>query len=1292
VLRYESLGCLHEMFQRQAKATPDDVAVVGDDDLVMSFKELDVASDVLADALQLRGVVRDSSVGIYMGRCVGYVISYIAILKAGGAYMPLDVSYPDVLLEDIFEDSKPVCVITNPKTQKKVLDKGQTVIVLNENWKEKLESENKAAENGGARFIRPEVHLDDLAYIVYSSGTTGKPKGIMCPHRGAVFSYTWRHLICPFETGDRVACNVFFVWEMLRPLLKGIPLYVIPDTAIYDPLLLSKFLKKHLITRILFTPSLLETVLDAQNLSIGDFSTLKVIWFCGEVVTTSLLDRCNSKLPWVRFYNLYSISECHDVATSDLNEFLKKEDETQDTKKRKFAPVGSVCPGIHVVILDNEGNPQPVGMPGEIFVGGPTLARGYLNRPEMNEKRFVKRPDNVSPAVGDRLYRTGDWGLIRSDRNLEICGRCDSMVKIRGYSIEVQAVEAALMSLPNVNACVVLAVGDEGQDKQLVAYVVPEKNVTKKEIRDSLKTKLPFYMIPSYYIFLQGIPVLAASGKLDKKALPSIDSRRPSVSFLSEEHVEPVTDTEKFLEETWCEILQMEIIDVQESFFDLGGHSLLAARLLGKIRARFTDREVTMQHLFANPTIFEYAGYIHMLSLEINFNSDNINELDLNSEVQNNSVGHVNLDIQLRAFWRSLRFGGNLFRRGRVLLTGATGFLGAYLLKELLLHTKVKVYCLVRRLPDKTGEERLKENLEFYEACSLMSNIYFQAFNKRVSVLFGDVALVNLGLSEEDHAFLTYEIDYVIHAAAYVNLVYPYEALKGTNVTGTRNVLLFAQTGKIKPLHYISTNAVFPNNKVRVMCKEQPTTLEDAKDLRGGYSQTKWVAEQLLLKAIGQGLPITMYRIGNLSGDRTNAGWNPSDFILLVLRASLQTSSWPDVDWQIEMTPVDFVSRSIVRLSQNLQASVHKIFHIVQQEEITGRCLFDWLNTECGYNLKLVSMDEWCRNVEGIADTRLVPGHPEVRKMLENASLFSYNTTFDLMNFKAATSENYPSLNKALMRSYINKLTKRNVLSRPPRPMFNNSSYQIVYSQPLGGNVAVVTGASSGIGRSIAIHLASAGAKVCIAARSVDKLEELKSEIEKNGGVAALFKCDVTVREEVIQLVKYAETNLGPVDIMVNNAGVMMYTMMSNLMMDDWDKTIDVNCKGVTNGIGAVLTGMISRGRGHIVNMSSDAGLQGFAGLAVYSGTKFFVEGVSQALRHEMVGKGIKVTCIQPGDVKTNIQVNTTDMEARKQYDASENCKILDPDDIGRAVTYVVSQPDHVAINQLLIEPKEAPI
>lgn len=244
----------------------------------------------------------------------------------------------------------------------------------------------------------------------------------------------------------------------------------------------------------------------------------------------------------------------------------------------------------------------------------------------------------------------------------------------------------------------------------------------------------------------------------------------------------------------------------------------------------------------------------------------------------------------------------------------------------------------------------------------------------------------------------------------------------------------------------------------------------------------------------------------------------------------------------------------------------------------------------------------------------------------------------------------------------------------------------------LAGCVAIVTGASSGIGAAIARHLALAGAHVAVAARRKEKLEDIKSDIEKEGGVAIAIRCDVTNREEVKSMVQHTESILGPVNILVNNAGVMYYTMMKNLKEDQWERQIDLNCKGVLNCIGAVLDGMIKRGKGHIVNISSDAGRRGFAGLAVYSGTKFFIEGLSQGLRLELSKSGIKVTCIQPGDVKTELQSHSTDQEAKDAFDKSEQITVLQPEDIANAVVYATTQPPYAAVNEILVEPRESPI
>jgi len=409
-----------------------------------------------------------------------------------------------------------------------------------------------------------------------------------------------------------------------------------------------------------------------------------------------------------------------------------------------------------------------------------------------------------------------------------------------------------------------------------------------------------------------------------------------------------------------------------------------------------------------------------------------------------------------------------------------------------------------------------------------------------------------------------------------------------------------------------------------------------------------------------------------------------------VLRASFLTRTFPDVDWMVEMTPVDFVSSSIVKLSQKF-STVQQIYHVVQPRSITGRSLFKWINRDFGGNLKLVDFEKWCSNIE-MMDNELNPpkGHSSVKKMLsgiamsKDRSLFAYNTTFSIKNFEKALlgiGSSYPSVNYQQLRSYMSNLQRRNLITTSSDG-----------GSRLQGQVAIVTGASSGIGREISLHLARAGVKVCVAARSVGKLEELKKEIEEEGATCAAVKCDVVNGEDVKKMVNECEKQLGSCDILVNNAGIMQYTRMSKGLIDVWNQTIDVNCKGMTNCIGNVLPGMVERGHGHIVNMSSDAGRRGFAGLAAYSGTKFFVEGLSQAMRLEVAGQGVKVTCIQPGDVKTNISNNPVDPEAFKEFAADASAKLLDPQDVARAVVFAVTQPEHVAINEILVEPKEFPI
>lgn len=1284
---YEKQGLLHDIFENQAKITPDNVAVVDEWGNQITYKGLDVKSEILGRHLVHIGVKPNDCVGLYLNLGIEYTTAYIAILKAGAAYLPLDISVPKDKLKVVLDDANPTAIITT-EDYLEILEGCDNIVSLEEGWDKRFEI--------GEAYLPSNLTLDNLAYIVYSSGTTGKPKGILCPHRGAVFSYHWRHEAYPYIRGEKVACNIFFTWEMLRPLLKGATLYIIPNNTIYDPSLLCGYLYEHRITQILFTPSLLEAILNTPSLDLQQqLRSLRQIWLCGEVVTTALFEKCLALLPWIQFVNLYSVSECHDVACEDLSEYFK--DNEGALKTRKLCPFGRILPGVNLVILGKNNKVKPVGTSGEIFVGGPTLARGYLHKPEDEACKFIPLPPGVQTSHGDRLFRTGDWGYISSDGRLEICGRHDSMIQIKGYSIEVQAVEHALMELPMVKNCAVVVKGQEGEENILVSYIVPEGQTTKKDIRALLKLRLPFYMIPSYFVFLDSIPTVEGTGKRDKKALPEFV---PNKETDSESIAAPSTEMEKQMSKIWSKVLKLQDIDVQDSFFDLGGHSLQATELATNIKKTF-DIDLNMKDLFSYPTITMLSQFIEAKKTNTLDTLDRLPKLPINLKTEvhrNDPQDIVNIDMQLRAFWRPANISNyRTFKEGRVLLTGATGCLGAFILKELLLQTKSLIVCLVRGLPGIAPTERILKALKQFgslpgedeptEEQTLIQSI----ISKRVTVVVGDVALRNLGMSEDDYSLLCDSIDYIIHAAAYVNLIYPYAAFAGPNVTGTRNIIMFSGTGKIKPIHYISTDSVFPMGMKD--CSENDNAENYYASLTSGYAQSKWVAEQLIAKAGQKGLPVAIYRLGNMSGDRKKAYWNPQDLTLMIMQVSAKFGLAPDVDWDMEMTPVDFAAEFIVRCTYNLEAIVGKTYHIINDAPLPSRWTFEWMNAH-GFPLQIVPYKQWrTRTMKQLAKRDNEKFCASLQRMLDSyltdASFFSNLCTYQTENLKQALDwfyMSYPYTDSYMLDVYFTALSERNIVA----PCRRSSSYS--ENRKLEGQVAIVTGASSAIGRAISIALSLAGARVALAARRTERLEKLNQEITEQGGICIIHQTDVTNREEVKELVTHTEEVLGTVDILVNNAGVMYYDNMKELNGDEWDRQIDINCKGVANCIGAVLDGMLDRGTGHIVNMSSDAGRKGFPGLAVYSGTKFFVEGLSQALRKEVCGSGIRVTCIQPGDVQIKLQEHAHDNEAQKKYAGSLTSKILDPADIAHAVFFAVTQPDHVSVNEILVEPSEAPV
>src|SRR5215203_2195746 len=419
--------CLHELFEEQVRRTPELPALEGAN-ISLTYSELDRLADRLAAYLRSLGIGPDDPVGVYMERRAEYVVACLAAMKAGGAYLVLELAYPPPLLADVMSDAGPRIVLTQDRYADR-LPEGTETFCLDAGWDERLE-DLPAVDEG------PEVGQANLAFISYSAGTTGKPKGIANPHRAPVLSYLWRFGVSDYAPGDRVGCNVFFIWEMMRPLLRGATTVVIPDDVIYDPNALIRFLEEYEVTETLITPSLLETVLNSSGPDLGErLSSLKTLWLNGEVVTRTLTLRAMELLPDARLLNVYSCSETHEVAAGDLGELVENQEST-------YCPVGFPMDRDHLYLLDEAGEHVPEGEAGELFVGGECLAREYVGLPEKTEESFPEDP--FSPVDGARMYRSGDRARILPDGTLEILGRVDFMVKIRGYSVELGAVEAAI--------------------------------------------------------------------------------------------------------------------------------------------------------------------------------------------------------------------------------------------------------------------------------------------------------------------------------------------------------------------------------------------------------------------------------------------------------------------------------------------------------------------------------------------------------------------------------------------------------------------------------------------------------------------------------------------------------------------------------------------------------------------------------------------------------------------------------------------------------------------------------
>ncbi|AEY65543.1 non-ribosomal peptide synthetase [Clostridium sp. BNL1100] len=597
--RDKTISCI---FEEQAEKTPDNIAVIfGDEKL--TYRELNQRANSLARVLRKQGVKGDSIVAVMLDRSLEMITGILAVLKAGGAYLPVSPDYPEERVRYILKDSGTSILLTNRDavgrwTPEVIASLEVTVMNLNDSVLYEGDRSNLEKINTSR----------NLAYIIYTSGSTGKPKGAMIEHYSVINRINWMQRKYPIGNEDVILQKTTYtfdvsVWELFWWFFAGAKVYFLVPGGEKDPGAITDAIEKQGVTTMHFVPSMLNMFLEymENGKSADKISSLKQVFASGEALQVKQVQRFNQLVGsryGTKLINLYGPTE----ATVDVSYFDCPQGTDID-----LVPIGKPIDNIQLYVVDKYNNMQPVGIPGELCISGDGLARGYLNRPELTAEKFVHNPFAGKDASANSLmYRTGDLARWLPDGNIEYLGRIDHQVKIRGFRIELGEIEEELLKHENIKEVVVAARTEKEGSSYLCAYLIADRDIAPGELREYLTRSLPEYMVPSYFVRLEKMP-LSQNGKVDRKALPE-----PQFSVnTGTEYIEPIGKTEKILADIWRQILKIERVGTTDNFFDLGGTSLTLIQVHSKIEEKYPGK-VKITDIFSNPTISKLSAFIEI--------------------------------------------------------------------------------------------------------------------------------------------------------------------------------------------------------------------------------------------------------------------------------------------------------------------------------------------------------------------------------------------------------------------------------------------------------------------------------------------------------------------------------------------------------------------------------------------------------------------------------------------------------------------------------------------------------
>ncbi len=900
----------HELFEQQVQRTPNAVAVAYENE-ALTYLELNRRANRLAHCLRSRGLAPGDFVPLVMERSLQMLVAHLAVLKCGAVYVPIDPQLPTDRRSFMVRDCGARYVLTAG--------------TVTGDFPEHCALIDCSALADAAGFSDTDLRLrmDSGApcYVMYTSGSTGVPKGVVVPHY-AVNRLALNNGYAAIGPTDCVAhysnpafdASTFEIWVAL---LNGAKVVVVPQQVVLEPRRFAELLERERVTVLYMSVGLFNQCTEALA---GVFARLRYLLVGGESLEPGAIRRVLRNSPPRRLLNAYGPTEGTTFTTT-----YPIDDAPEDASS---ISIGRPIANSRAYILDADRRPVPVGVVGEMYIGGDGVATAYLNRPELTAERFVADPFRADPKA--RLYRTGDLARWRADGTLDFLGRNDHQVKIRGFRIELGEIETRLAQHSSIGEAAVIAREDVPGDKRLVAYYVVVDGAdapTAEELRAYLKSSLPEYMLPGAYVALDCMP-LTSTGKVDRRALPM-----PAIAaYASRGYEPPQGEVEQRLAGIWQRVLGIERIGREDDFFEIGGHSLLAMKAVSEVKQTL-GIALKVTDAYKCPTVRELAGRIAAGTVEDR-------PIDLRREAA--------LDSSIAA-----QPGSRGPAAAGILLTGATGFVGRFLLSQLLADTTARIHCLVRAPSAGQAAFRLRRTL-------LHWGLDQADVAARVVAVPGDLRLPDLGLDAATQRTLAHEIDTIYHCATSMNHLETYQMARAANVESCRQLLQLATRGQPKIINFISTLGVFnslPGNAPRSVDEQTAIDNEVHWNSRG-YVASKWVGEKVFVTARERGIACNVFRLGLVWADSRRGRYDELQREYRILKSCL-LAGVGIADYRYDMcpTPVDYVARAVVHLGE-LHRNGGGTFHISSRlQAIDG--LFECCNEITDSPLNLLPFWTW---------------------------------------------------------------------------------------------------------------------------------------------------------------------------------------------------------------------------------------------------------------------------------------------------------------------------------------------